>query len=600
MANEPQDPKLPSPSASDAPASESAPSRTSRRRFLGTAGGAAVGGAIASRVSLVRAQSAEAKESDKARQNAWQNERQRRHAAQVRIDAAWANYQRPVAPQPTNGDEERYANKIGTDTRGLPHDANGEVDLAAWGLAAKAYASRDPADFEKIPLGGTRKQVNPLGTLAVSLSGLSAPQIGLPPAPALASGWKATEAVELYWKALLRDVPFHEYANNADVHEAADELSSLPDYAGPKVGGRVTPDVLFRGSVTYVDPSDPSGRTPKHVVPPGVTEGPYLSQFILRDIPYGPTFASGAYRVPEAIKENDFLTSWDEWLAVQNGQAPTRSIKFASTPRRLFTGRDLAEWSHGGAPSFWGAALLLSTAASSNPSVPGGFGAPLSPTNPYNKSKTQAGAAASFALGYFQGLLALAGSYAIRVEYWQKWFVHRHLRPEAYGGLVHGKAALGRDYPIHDYVLDSVALARTFSKFGTYLLPHAYPEGAPIHSSYPGGNASVSSVGATLLKAFFDESWVIPNPVQPDPNDPTKLIPYEGPPLTVGGELNKLALNSAHGRGWGGIHARADSAAAFAAGEQIAIGLLRAERKALVEPFDGFTFTKFDGTKVTI
>ena len=599
MANETHDPNAPSPAAEEATTPETPARRSTRRRFLGAAGATTVGAAVASRVNLVRAQARGEPSAERGRNDAYQNERQRRRATQVRIDAAWADYQAPVAPQPTNGDEERYANKIGTDTRGLPHDDKGEVDPAAWALAARAYASRDPADFEKIPLGGTRKQVNPLGTLASSLLGVSAPQIALPPAPALASGWKATEAVELYWKALLRDVPFHAYESHPDVHEAADELSSLPDYAGPKRNGRVTPDVLFRGSVTYVDPRDPTGRTPKHVIPPGVLEGPYLSQLILRDIPYGGTNISGLFRVPVAAQENDFLTSYDEWLAVQNGAAPKRSIKF-DAPRRIFTGRDLAEWSHGGAPSFWGAALLLSAAPSSDPSVVGGLGAPLSPTNPYLKSKTQAGGSGSFAIGHLQGLLALAGSYAIRVEYWQKWFVHRHLRPEAYGGLLHGKAALGRDYPIHEYALDSVAVARTFSKFGTYLLPHAYPEGAPIHSSYPGGNASVSSIGATLLKAFFDESYVIPNPVQPDPRDPTKLIPYEGPPLTLGGELNKLALNSAHGRGWAGIHARSDSAAAFAAGEQVAISILRNERKALIEPFEGFTFTKFDGTKVTV
>jgi hypothetical protein len=50
----------------------------------------------------------------------------------------------------------------------------------------------------------------------------------------------------------------------------------------------------------------------------------------------------------------------------------------------------------------------------------------------------------------------------------------------------------------------------------------------------------IAGVNATLLKAYFDEDFVIPNPVVPDPNDPTKVIPYTGEPLTVGGELNKL------------------------------------------------------------
>jgi taurine dioxygenase len=41
--------------------------------------------------------------------------------------------------------------------------------------------------------------------------------------------------------------------------------------------------------------------------------------------------------------------------------------------------------------------------------------------------------------------------------------------------------------------------------------------------------------------------------VQPDPSDATRLIPYVGPPLTVGGELNKLALDNGLGRNWAGI-----------------------------------------------
>jgi hypothetical protein len=52
------------------------------------------------------------------------------------------------------------------------------------------------------------------------------------------------------------------------------------------------------------------------------------------------------------------------------------------------------------------------------------------------------------------------------------------------------------------------------------------------------------------LKAFFDESRVITDPVQPDPADPTRLAPFSGPPLTVGGELNKLAVNFGFGRNW--------------------------------------------------
>ena len=114
------------------------------------------------------------------------------------------------------------------------------------------------------------------------------------------------------------------------------------------------------------------------------------------------------------------------------------------------------------------------------------------------------------------------------------------------------------------------------------------------------GATSVGAVTATILKAFFDESRVIANPVQPDPADPTRLMPYGGPPLTVGGELNKLAVNFGFGRNWAGIHWRSDASASMALGEEVAIGMLRDERTTLRGPFDGFSFTRFDGSRVTI
>jgi hypothetical protein len=42
------------------------------------------------------------------------------------------------------------------------------------------------------------------------------------------------------------------------------------------------------------------------------------------------------------------------------------------------------------------------------------------------------------------------------------------------------------------------------------------------------------------------------------------------------------------------------SAASLPLGEELAISLLREEKATLREPFDGFSFTRFDGTRVTI
>ena len=512
-------------------------------------------------------------------------------AFSVRVQAAKQQLDLGVPPHPTNGDEERYPNKIATDTRGLPHNERGEVNLEAYNSFIKALRSRNPDDFENIILGGGRKLVNPQGPLAISLEGINAAQIVIPPPPTLNSAEQAGEAVELYWLALLREVPLNQLEDNTNepkVLAAIEDLNKLSEFRGPTENGQVTQRTLFRGSVNYVDQNDPSGRTTKYVTPPGVTEGPYLSQFALLNIPLNTQFISPLIRT--AVAGEDFLIDYQEWLTVQNGGSSGRTLRYDPTRRYISTIRDLGEYAHIGGGLFFGALLILSA----------GINAPLNPGNPYINSRTQLGSAATFAAGHYQALLLLAPSRAIRASYWQKYYLHRRLRPEAYGGLIYNNLVNKTDYPINSEVLNSAALAQTQNTFNTYLLPHAYPEAAPFHSSYSGGASAIAGVQATLLKAFYDENFVIPNPVVPDPNDPTKVIPYSGPPLTVGGELNKLATNYTIGRNIGGIHWRSDGSTGLALGEEVAISILRDERLGYNERFDGFTFTKFDGTRITV
>ncbi len=125
-----------------------------------------------------------------------------------------------------------------------------------------------------------------------------------------------------------------------------------------------------------------------------------------------------------------------------------------------------------------------------------------------------------------------------------------------------------------------------------------------MHPSYGAGHATVAGAAVTMLKALFDESQVIPNPVVPNPTDGGTLIPYVAPtlepPLTVGGELNKLASNVSQGRNIAGVHWRSDATASNELGEAAAISILRDMRRTYNEPFNGFTFTKFDGTTITV
>jgi hypothetical protein len=188
---------------------------------------------------------------------------------------------------------------------------------------------------------------------------------------------------------------------------------------------------------------------------------------------------------------------------------------------------------------------------------------------------------------------------ALKAAWFQKWYAHLRLRPEAYAGRVHFHMTKQRRYPLHTDVLKSQALKEVYGRNGTYFLPMAFPEGSPLHPAYAAGHATVAGACVTILKAMFDEDFVVPNPVVPT-EDGSAHAPYSGEPLTVEGELNKLALNVAFGRNIAGVHWRADGTESLKLGEQVAIKLLQDTKLTFNENFAGFRFTKFDGTKVTI
>jgi hypothetical protein len=191
---------------------------------------------------------------------------------------------------------------------------------------------------------------------------------------------------------------------------------------------------------------------------------------------------------------------------------------------------------------------------------------------------------------------------ALKAQWFQKWFVHRRLRPEAFGGRIHAHQTGLRDYSMIDSeVLDSTALKLTNERTGSYLLPQAFPEGSPLHPAYGSGHATVAGACVTVLKAWFDESWVLPDPVVPNTTG-TALVPYTGPDadrLTVGGELDKVASNIATGRNMAGVHWRTDYTEAVRLGEAVAIGVLRDQVRVGHEDAS-FGLTRFDGNRMTI
>jgi len=484
-----------------------------------------------------------------------------------------------------NGDERNLKgpdgkqNFIGNFSKGLPHNSFGEVDPAAY--QTLLHAVDKETDFDKITLGGGRKLTNPQSGLATDQEGPDPKDLKILAAPNLDSAEEAAEAVELYWMALLRDVSFTDFATNPDVAAAATELSGLQDYTGPKIGGQVTPQTIFRGCER------------------GDLAGPLLSQYLLHDVGYGALTI--VQRAQTVLPGKDYLTKFDEWLPIQNGDNPATGDAFDPTPRYIRNMRDIGQYVHVDAlyEAYLNACLILLD-----------NGAPFDAGNPYlpphPDAKTQIGFG-TFGGPHLLSLVTEVATRALKAVWWQKWFVNRRLRPEAFGGLIQvkleGVGGTKRDYPIHPQILNSEALKRTHAKFGSYLLPLAFPEGSPTHPAYGAGHATVAGACVTILKAWFDED--APLPVKPQvPNaDGTALVDYTGPDagsLTVGGELNKVAANIAIARNMAGVHWRSDYQQSIYLGERVALHILKRQRHDYHEKDWSFSLRRFDGTKVTI
>ncbi len=318
---------------------------------------------------------------------------------------------------------------------------------------------------------------------------------------------------------------------------------------------------------------------------PGEDVGPLLSQFLWLDIPYGPTTVIQQYNSP--IAGDVFMTRYQDWLDIQNGAASSGSISIAGKGY-IRNAHDLADWVHNdfSYQAFLNAALILM-----------GMGAQRD-AHPYSNSATQ-NAFITFGGPHILEMVAKAAYAALKAAWFQKWQVHRALRPEVFAGRVHNHITGAKQYPIHSKLLNSDAVARVASAHGSYLLPMAYPEGSPTHPSYPAGHAAISGACVTVLKAFFNESFVIPAPVAAS-DDGQFLDGYNGSALTVGGELNKLASNIALGRDYAGVHYRQDGVYGMQLGERLAIELLRESKALFNEAGASFTLTKFDGTSIAI
>lgn len=518
-------------------------------------------------------------------------------AWQVRTAAAERWRSRSSPPPETNGDEERYANRLGNFSKTLPHNSLGEVDPVAYQqyldiLVRAGHPASDLAEaagqFELIPVGGAGRLTSPQSGLAFELIGGDSAAFRQPPPPAFASPEIAAEIAENYWMALTRDVSFNNYEIDPLTNAAARDLSGFSRFRGPRVGeapvrdagrekrqteaarGEVTPQTLFRGGL------------------PGDLTGPFISQFLWHDVPYGAETIQR--RVRTTLPGDDYLTSFGDWLAAQvNTGHRVIPNRYDTVRRYLRNGRDLGEWAHLDAlfQPYLNAALILL-----------GMRAPVDENNPYPASPTQIGFA-TFGPPHLLSLVTAVAGCALRAVWYQKWYVHRRLRPEEFGARLHNHLTGRAAYPIHREILDSAALPEIYRRYGSYLLPMAYPEGSPTHPAYGSGHAVVAGACVTILKAWFREDWILPQPVVSS-SDGLTLEPWNGAALTVGGELNKLATNVSFGRNMGGVHWRTDATESIRLGESIALAFLGDMRECYHEDFDGFALTTFAGEQIRV
>jgi hypothetical protein len=547
---------------------------SNRRTFLGQVGSAAaVIAAAATGAGPLAAPSAAARQENPADGPSNGGGSRARGSFNNRLRAAEAEFDVRVPEQVTNGDEQRYPDRIGSYSKGLVHDSIGEVDNASYASLLRAVNTGDPHLFEQIQLGGNAKLIDPQAGLGFDLEGTDSHQLAIGTPPSVSSREIADTAVENYWMALCRDVNFTQYGHEPLTQAAIAELNSLPAFHGPKP---VTPQNLFRGFT------------------PGDMAGPYVSQFLLQPFAYGAVPIDQLFTT--YVPGVDYMTDQASWLAVRNGQGPFGQNQVDANPQHMRNGRGLGAYVHIDVlfEAYFNACLILVDR-----------GAPLDANNPYANSKTQAGFG-TFGPPHLKTLVAEVSTRALKAVWYAKWFVHRHLRPEEFGGLVHMNKTHQASYPVHPDVLNSQAVAQTFAKHNTYFLPHAFPEGCPQHPSYGSGHATVAGACSTIVKAWFDDLAPLTSipgiPISQSSEDGFSLLPYNGTDrdqLTIGGEMNKIAANIAIGRNHAAVHWRYDYADSVVLGEAVAISMLRDVGHCWNEPFEGFSFTRFDGTRIT-
>jgi hypothetical protein len=510
-----------------------------------------------------------------------------------------------IGQLPDNGDAERFSDFSGSWSKCLPHPHLGIVSPQAWQSMTHALQTGRFQDFQNIIVGNpdgpgfTGTLNGPMCALAFDLEGLDSHAFAIPPAPSVTSAQTAAEMVEHYWAAFMRDVNFTDYASSSLAAQACADLNNLSYVRshGSIYPYPVTPQNLFRGQFVAGD---------------GNVQGPYLSQFMLQPTMMGVQPITQMMQRFNSVSQGgaDYCTQPAEYLAIESGFAPNVSLTYDPTYRFMRMGRDMTAYTHVDTlhQAYFVTVLVLA-----------GINCPVNPGNPYVGSPTQHGFGT---FGSVQGgpvdalgTIPEMATRALKAVWFHKWIVNLRQRPEEVGALLQALMTNQRPMPqaapyLNRDLLNSAAVAKSFSQYGTYLLPLAFPEGAPTHPCYPTGHGTVGGACIAAIKFFFDGSQRIRplllaagSDVMVPSEDGLTLVPYTGADrdeLTVNGELAKLASNVtiAHGI-HAGIHFRSSSFWSNILGEAVGLSVLQDRAYSYDEPFT-ISITKFDGTTATI
>ena len=116
-------------------------------------------------------------------------------AHRIRLRAAGHYLDLGAAPQPDNGDEQRYPSLINTFSKTLRHNNLGEVNRESYESMIRAIQSGRKEDFDAVLRGGNVALKNPMASFTYQSTGADPCQFGIRAAPAFDSAEQAGEMV---------------------------------------------------------------------------------------------------------------------------------------------------------------------------------------------------------------------------------------------------------------------------------------------------------------------------------------------------------------------------------------------------------------------